>query len=84
MSTECHLNAGSSPVHPPGTQQSDLPEANPLAEGDEHNAVPGPSYHLDCSRGDDEHLHPHIAFLSKYWQKSYNETIIVQLFLALS
>ena len=34
-----------------------------LAEGDEHDAVIGSSHHLDCPRGDDEHLHSNISFL---------------------
>ena len=62
-SAACHLNAGSSPVHPPGPQESDLPEANSLTQSDEDNAVVGSSHHLDCSWGHDEHLHSNISFL---------------------
>lgn len=78
------LDAGRPPVHAPGAQERDLPEADALAQRHEHDTVPRAPDHLHRAARDDEHLHPHIAFLSKYWQKSYNETIIVQLFLALS
>ena len=59
-----HLNTSSSPVHPPGTQQRDLPEADALAQGDEDDAVPRAAHHLDGTRGDDEHLHPDVSLLA--------------------
>ena len=38
-----------------------------LAEGDEHDGVAGAAHHLHRPARDDEHLHPNVAFLDKYW-----------------
>ena len=60
------LDAGRPPVHAPGAKECDLAKADALAQRHEHDAVPGAPDHLHRAARDDEHLHPHVAFLRKY------------------